>query len=47
MSRAYCELDDLDPGEVVCVKVTGRGWDEPQWSPEVAVVDRARARDER
>lgn len=44
---AFTTISDLAPGEIVYVKVTGRSWDEPQWSPEAAVVDRAGKPDDR
>lgn len=39
---AYVALDDLEPGDAVIVRATGREWDQPQWKPEAEIVGRER-----
>jgi hypothetical protein len=39
--RAYVNIDDLKPGDIVIVRDVGRSWDEPQWKPSSEVVSRA------
>lgn len=38
--QAWCDLDDLKPGEEVLIQTVGRDWDQPQWTPEVQVTGR-------
>jgi hypothetical protein len=38
---AACGIDGLRAGDTVIVRFTGRGWGDPQWTPERAVVGRA------
>jgi len=38
---AYTDIRDLEPGELVYVRATGKDWDQPQAAPEAEIVDRA------
>lgn len=41
-STVQCRLRDLKPGEVVLIENGTNDWDQPQWMPTQAVVERAK-----
>jgi hypothetical protein len=39
---AYTDIGNLEPGEIVFVRGTGKDWDQPQAAPEAEIVGRSK-----